>query len=165
LFHRLHLRSAALFGRTLAVAAVVVACAGTGRAAAQTSANVLVVINTASAESDAVGRRYISRRAVPQDNVCLLVAPTTESVARSVYESQIEQPIWKCITAARAQDRILYIVLTKGVPIRVIGTPGRNGTSASVDSERRRAIVFRTMPWATRRASSSRILSVASSIA
>ena len=119
----------------LAIAAVMLVGAGTGRAAAQTSANVLVVINTASADSDAVGRRYISRRAVPQDNVCLLVAPTTESVARNVYESQIEQPIWKCITAARAQDRILYIVLTKGVPIRVIGTPGRNGTSASVDSE------------------------------
>jgi len=120
--------------RTLAAAAIV-ACVGHGRAVAQSSANVLLVINTASADSDAVGRRYIARRAVPQGNVCLLVAPTTESVSRAVYDAQIEQPIWKCITGARAQDRILYIVLTKGVPIRIQGTPGRNGTSASVDSE------------------------------
>jgi uncharacterized protein (TIGR03790 family) len=68
-------------------------------------------------------------------NVCLLVAPTTESITRDVYSSQIEQPIWKCITAAKAQDRILYIVLTKGVPIRISGTGGRTGTTASVDSE------------------------------
>ncbi len=108
---------------------------GNGRADAQTASNLLLVINTASADSDAVARRYISRRNVPQANVCLLVAPTAESISRAVYESQIEQPIWKCISAARAHDRILYIVLTKGVPIRILGTPGRTGTSASVDSE------------------------------
>jgi uncharacterized protein (TIGR03790 family) len=124
-----------LASRALVAIATVAACVGNGRAAAQSSANVLLVINTASAESDAVGKRYIARRAVPQDNVCLLVAPTTESISRAVYDAQIEQPIWKCITANRAQDRILYIVLTKGVPIRIAGTPGRGGTSASVDSE------------------------------
>ena len=113
----------------------IVSSLGSGRAAAQSAANVLLVVNTASADSDAVGRRYIARRAVPSENVCLLVAPTTESITRAVYESQIEQPIWKCISSAHAQDRILYIVLTKGIPIRVTGTGGRNGTTASVDSE------------------------------
>ena len=123
------------FCRVLAVCAATGTALGGGTAAAQSAANLLLVVNTASADSDAVAKRYIARRSVPRDNVCLLVAPTTESVSRSVYESQIEQPIWKCIVAARAHDRILYIVLTKGVPIRITGTPGRTGTLASVDSE------------------------------
>jgi uncharacterized protein (TIGR03790 family) len=113
---------------------IIAALAG-GRAAAQSSANVLLVINTASADSDAVGRHYVSRRAVPSENVCLLVSPTTESITRAVYEAQIERPIWNCISSARAHDQILYIVLTKGIPIRVTGSGGRNGTTASVDSE------------------------------
>ena len=136
LFHQRHLFTIRACGRTLAksaAAAALIVCGGV--ASAQTSANLLLVINTASADSDAVAKRYIARRSVPRDNVCLLVAPTTESISRGVYESQIEQPIWKCITAARAHDRILYIVLTKGVPIRITGTPGRTGTLASVDSE------------------------------
>ena len=36
---------------------------------------------------------------------------------------------------AGLQDRILYLVLTKGVPIRIDGTGEVNGTVASVDSE------------------------------
>jgi uncharacterized protein (TIGR03790 family) len=123
------------FRRLLAISAAAAAILSSGRAGAQTAANLLLVVNTASPDSDAVAKRYIARRSVPRDNVCLLVAPTTESVSRAVYESQIEAPIWKCIATARAQDRILYIVLTKGVPIRVTGTGGRTGTTASVDSE------------------------------
>ncbi len=34
-----------------------------------------------------------------------------------------------------AQDRIHFIVLTKGIPLRVRGNVGRTGTVASVDSE------------------------------
>ena len=51
------------------------------------------------------------------------------------YERQIERPIAEWITSHAAQDRILYIVLIKGVPLRIAGTPGRQGTVASVDSE------------------------------
>jgi uncharacterized protein (TIGR03790 family) len=119
----------------LTAVAAMIAALGSGAAVAQSPANLLLVINTASADSDAVARHYIARRGVPSQNVCLLVAPTTESISREAYASQIEQPIWKCITAAKAQDRILYIVLTKGVPIRISGTGGRTGTVASVDSE------------------------------
>jgi uncharacterized protein (TIGR03790 family) len=39
------------------------------------------------------------------------------------------------LAAKSLQDRILYIVLTKGVPIRIRGTGGLTGTVASVDSE------------------------------
>jgi hypothetical protein len=66
-----------------------------------------------------------------------------------VGDGQIEQPIWTCIATRRMHDRILYIVLTKDVPIRLIGTSERNGTRSSVDSEltllyRRRAFMPRS---------------------
>ena len=90
-------------------------------AAAQTGANVLVVINHASSASETIGRRYAERRGVPEHNLCVLQLPLDESVNREVYDTQIEQPIWSCIANLQAQDRILYIVLTKDVPIRISG--------------------------------------------
>jgi uncharacterized protein (TIGR03790 family) len=39
------------------------------------------------------------------------------------------------IRRAGLQDRLLYLVLTKGVPLRIAGTSGIDGTLASVDSE------------------------------
>jgi uncharacterized protein (TIGR03790 family) len=105
------------------------------QAAAQTGANVLVVINHASSTSETIGRQYAERRGVPEHNLCILALPLDESVSREVYDTQIEQPIWTCIAKHQAQDRILYIVLTKDVPIRIKGTSGRSGTNASVDSE------------------------------
>jgi len=104
-------------------------------AEAQSPANVLLVVNSTSAASGSISRYYAERRGVPQDNVCSITTPATESISRADYVAQIEQPIWQCIAGLRAQDRILYIVLTKDVPIRVSGTGGRTGTNASVDSE------------------------------
>ncbi len=115
------------------VMAVWLTSAATARA--QTGANVLVVVNSTSAASETIGRQYAARRAVPADNVCAMPLPIAESVSRDVYDTQIDQPIWHCIATRQAHDRILYIVLTKDVPIRISGTSGRSGTGASVDSE------------------------------
>src|SRR4029453_17661379 len=102
-------------------------------AAAQTGVNVLVVINHASSASETIGRQYGSGAASP--NTICVPLPLDESVNREVYDAQIEQPIWSCIANRQARDRILYIVMTKDVPIRISGTSGRSGTNASVDSE------------------------------
>jgi uncharacterized protein (TIGR03790 family) len=104
-------------------------------AEAQSAANVLLVVNSTSAASGSISRYYAERRGVPQDNVCSITTPANESISRADYLAQIEQPIWQCIAGLRAHDRILYIVLTKDVPIRISGTGGRAGTNASVDSE------------------------------
>jgi uncharacterized protein (TIGR03790 family) len=52
-----------------------------------------------------------------------------------VFDAQIQAPIAAWLRQHAAQDRILYIVLTKGIPLRIKGTLGRDGTVASVDSE------------------------------
>src|SRR6266550_5721537 len=113
----------------------VAALGGNMHAEAQSGGNVLIVQNDASADGDVITKRYVDRRAVPPENICHVTTTTEETVSRPMYERQIETAIWDCIAAKRAHDRILYIVLTKGIPIRIDGTGGRSGTMSSVDSE------------------------------
>lgn len=105
------------------------------QARAQTGENVLLVTNALSPGSQEIGDYYAGKRAVPNQNLLRLALPLTEEVSRAEYESKIERPIADWLSANSAQDRILYIVLTKDVPLRVAGTTGPNGTVASVDSE------------------------------
>lgn len=119
--------------RLVLIVAALLTHAATARA--QTGANVLVVINSASAASETIGRQYAVRRGVPHHNLCAIQLPVSESITREVFDTQIERPIWKCIATRQAHDRILYIVLTKDVPLRIEGSDGRSGTRASVDSE------------------------------
>lgn len=133
---RLRISTPALTARAILTVAGTAGILALGAfAEAQTGANVLVVINGSSATSDTIGHQYAAKRDVPRENVCALQLPVAESVSRAEYGEQIEEPIWKCIAQRNAHDRILYIVLTKDVPIRISGTGGRTGTSASVDSE------------------------------
>lgn len=121
----------------LRVAVLVAALVGLSVDAwAQSPANVLLVINDASADSKEIGEYYTQARKLPATNIVHLTAvPVTDGVARSVYEAAIQQPIAAWLAKHLLHDQILYIVLTKGVPLRIDGTSGQNGTVASVDSE------------------------------
>ena len=103
--------------------------------AAQDGTNVLLVVNTTSSASVRVALRYAGARGVPDRNIVQLVTDTAEAISRERYERDIERPIGKWLNLYSIQDRIVYIVLTKDIPLRVLGTGGRNGTIASVDSE------------------------------
>ena len=102
---------------------------------AQSAENILLVLNESSPISLEVGQYYAEKRGVPRDNILRLKTPADDSIERAVYERQIENPIAGWLYRNFAQDRILYIVLTKGIPLRVAGTSGADGTVASVDSE------------------------------
>jgi uncharacterized protein (TIGR03790 family) len=104
-------------------------------ARAQSAENVLVVINGDSPASTEVGEYYARARAIPEDQVVRIQAPLEETIDYNVFVRTIESPIATWITKRGLQDRILYIVLAKSVPIRIRGTGGRNGTVSSVDSE------------------------------
>lgn len=120
--------------RVVALLAVLVGLTGPV-AHAQSADNVLVVINAQSQDSVRVGEYYAAKRAIAADHQVRINAPVTETVARPVFEASIEGPIAAWLAKNNLQDKILYIVLTKGVPLRVAGTDGREGTIASVDSE------------------------------
>lgn len=102
---------------------------------AQDGRNVLVVVNRASPDSENVADAYVKARRIPVDHVVPLQTATTEEIDRRRFDSEIERPIGEWISRHFLQDRILYIVLTKGIPLRVSGTSGLDGSMASVDSE------------------------------
>jgi uncharacterized protein (TIGR03790 family) len=101
----------------------------------QDGTNVLVVANTASDGGEQIARAYATARRVPSENIVRVNTALTEEVDRGRYEREIESPIGAVISRHTAQDRILYIVLTKGMPLRIRGGGGQSGTMASVDSE------------------------------
>jgi uncharacterized protein (TIGR03790 family) len=104
-------------------------------ARAQTAENVAVVINEASAESKQIGEYYIKARGIPAANVIRLQTTTDEAIQPAAFIATIQGPIAASLIRNNNQDRVLYIVLTKGIPLRVLGTGGPEGTVASVDSE------------------------------
>jgi uncharacterized protein (TIGR03790 family) len=117
-------------------AALIAVCAAlAGPAQAQTPDNVAVVINENSAASQLVGEYYVRKRRIPAANVVRIRVATDETIDRASYDRDIERPVAEALSRGSLQDRILYIVLTKGVPLRIAGSGGTEGTLASVDSE------------------------------
>ncbi len=101
----------------------------------QTAENVLLVLNESSPVSMDVGMYYAQKRGIPQANILRLKTGSEENISREDFDRLIHAPIAAWLTRNFAQDRILYIVLTKGIPLRITGTSGKDGTVASVDSE------------------------------
>jgi uncharacterized protein (TIGR03790 family) len=103
--------------------------------AGQTAENVAIVINENSSSSQRIGEYYTRKHALPSTNVIRIKTSTEEIIDRLSYLTTIETPIAAALSRQNLQDRILYLVLTKGVPLRVSGTNGVQGSTASVDSE------------------------------
>src|SRR5262245_26666479 len=103
---------------------------------AQTSRNVLLVVNQSSEVSRQIGEYYARKRAIPAANVCRLQVADAENIEWAAYEKQIEQPVAACLKQGNLAEQVLYIVTTLGVPLRVPGKgSGQESETASVDSE------------------------------
>lgn len=105
------------------------------RALAQNGANVLLVGNALSPASEEIASYYARARGIPGQNMLRLPLEAKDEIERGDYETKIEKPIADWLAANTAYDRILYLVLTKDVPLRIAGSGGPNGNIASVDSE------------------------------
>lgn len=107
-----------------------------GVVAAQTPDQVLVVVNRRSVISREIGQYYLHKRDIPLANLCTIDTAPDETIERPVYDKEIEAPIAQFLVKNRFEDRILYIVLTSGVPLRING-PGEEFKSeaSAVDSE------------------------------
>lgn len=115
-----------------AVAAMVLAQA----LQAQTPREVLVVVNRKSADSREIASYYQQKRGIPAENLCAIDTAPNEQIDRKTYDDQVEAVVGKFLTAHRLSEQILYIVLTKGVPLRVLGEGAAlQSQAASVDSE------------------------------
>jgi uncharacterized protein (TIGR03790 family) len=120
---------------SLAAIAVLILTAGAQPLAAQTAENVLVVINNDSEISRKIGEYYAGRREVPGANLCRIAVTDREEISWQVYRSDVEQAVAGCLKSGGLKEKILYIVTTKGVPLKIAGSGGLHGDAASVDSE------------------------------
>ena len=104
---------------------------------AQTGDNILLVVNRNDADSRAIADYYRPRRSIPIGNVCYLATTSDETIYWNTYVDEIERPVGACLQKAGLQEKVLYIVTTLGVPLRVDGAGGSLFTSehCSVDSE------------------------------
>jgi uncharacterized protein (TIGR03790 family) len=101
----------------------------------QTAENIILVVNESSPLSMDIGMYYAHKRGIEKTNILRIKTTCEDSISREDFSRQIESPLTTWLARDSAQDRILYIVLTKGIPLRVNGDSGPDGTVASVDSE------------------------------
>ena len=98
--------------------------------------SVLVVANRKSDVSGRIARYYALRRGIAAERLCWIDTKEEESITRAVYEAEVEKPIRACLASRGLVEKVLYIVLTKGVPLRVLGGgTGTQAEGASADSE------------------------------
>ena len=104
--------------------------------AAQTGENVLLVVNGNDAASREIADYYRPRRGVPVTNVCTLASTSNEEIDWATFQQQIERPVADCLKKRGLAEKVLYIVTTLGVPLKIDGPgSGQMSERASVDSE------------------------------
>lgn len=102
---------------------------------ALTPREVLIVGNARSPVSRSIVEYYARRRAIPVEQILYLRTAPVEEIERRVYDKEIAVPIAAFLKKRGWVDRILAIVTTSGVPLKIRGTSGMQATQASVDSE------------------------------
>lgn len=105
---------------------VLAGCGSAPQAGNKETERVLVVMNKTSEASLEIGRYYVKQRGIPGGNVVLITAPEKEQITLEEFRGQVEPLIRNKL---KALPKIDYIVLTKGVPLRI-----QNGAGFSVDS-------------------------------
>ena len=86
---------------------------------------VLIVVNSNSADSQEIGQYYKQMRNIPAGHVVTITATTNQSIAESDYYTDVRDPIRDYIQANGLQEKILYIVTTRGMPLKVTGSDER----------------------------------------
>jgi uncharacterized protein (TIGR03790 family) len=105
--------------------------------------DVLVVANGRHPWSARVAQKYAAARGLDPAQIVTVHVDAQPGVSREVYQQAIERPVAAWLRDHDAFDRTLAIVLAPGLPLRIAGTIGRNGTASSVDSEL--AVLYRRL--------------------
>ena len=117
------------------IAVLLVLATSAIRAEAAAGDVVLVVANARHPWSSRVAAQYLTARGIPPSQLLTVDVSPDATVTAEVYQQAIERPLKAWLRTNDAFDRTHIIVLGPGLPLRIAGTPGRNGSTASVDSE------------------------------
>ena len=84
-------------------------------------ANVLVLYSSDDAGSAAIAMHYADARSIPAPQLCGLggLDPTMLALPFAAYEASIRLPFEACLAAAPQPDDLDYVVVVRGLPIRV----------------------------------------------
>jgi uncharacterized protein (TIGR03790 family) len=82
---------------------------------------VLVVCNEYDTDSVRIASYYLQKRKISRDQLVTLRTGTEENISPEKYEVQIERPIKEALAKNKDID---FIVLTKGVPLRLVDEGG-----------------------------------------
>jgi uncharacterized protein (TIGR03790 family) len=98
---------------------------------------VLLVVNRADPLSRRIADYYIAKRGIPLNNVCRLdIREDREEITWEQYLAEVERPVARCLATAGLDEQVLYIVTTRGVPLKIAGPgQGLGAEYAAVDSE------------------------------
>ncbi|HEY3440024.1 MAG TPA: TIGR03790 family protein [Paludibaculum sp.] len=102
---------------------------------ALTRHEVLILGNARSPVSRSIVEYYARQRGIPPAQILYLQTEPAEEIERQVYEREIAAPLGALLRSRGWVDRILAIVTTTGVPLKIRGTDGPKTTAAAVDSE------------------------------
>ncbi len=100
--------------------------------------NVTLVVNDKSPIARRLAAFYAAWHSLEPKQVCHLSLSEEESVSRADYEKSIAGPLEDCLKRSGRVEKTYYLVLTQGLPLRVLGATGkdiRQVEGASVDSE------------------------------
>ncbi len=100
-----------------------------------TGTRVLVVANREDRSSLSVAYDYARLRGIARSHVLLLDLPRTEDIQRETFDQRLRRPLVQWWESRPEDERPDFICLMPGVPHRVRGGDGLEGTRASVDSE------------------------------
>lgn len=81
-----------------------------------------------------VANYYRDARLIPNQNVIGISATTTEAISRSVYNTEIKTPIESALTSAGIASSTKYIVLVKGVPLKIKDSNPATGDFGDINS-------------------------------
>ena len=84
-----------------------------------TPKDVVVIINDNSTISKEVGAYYVSKRKIPAKNVVHIKTSTNDTIPIKQYQDEIETPVRKYLDKTDLTYNIDYMVLTKGIPLRL----------------------------------------------
>ncbi len=91
--------------------------------------DVLVVENTNSSSSVAIGNYFVSKRNIPTVNIAHIKTSTEEEINDAEFQD-LRSQIESYISANDLENKIDYIVTTKGVPLKV----ARSGSDVSLEN-------------------------------
>lgn len=107
--------------RTLTLLVAALTAAWTAPAFALNPDEVIVVANSASAESVELANFYVAQRGIPKGNLFLVKTTAGYEISRAAYESQIRQPLLEFLSAGDRRGKTKAVCLVWGVPVRVAG--------------------------------------------